>query len=73
MMEAVMTFDWQNVAALAIVLTAAVYLIRRAWRTVAKKRAGGCGACGSCPAGSADATAKTLVQLQPLAKPRGRS
>jgi hypothetical protein len=67
-----MTFDWQNVAALAIVLTAAVYLVRRVWKSVAKKRAGGCGACGSCPGGSSSPAGKTLVQLKTVAKPRSR-
>jgi len=68
-----MTFDWQNLAALAIVLSAVAYLVRRTWRTVAKKRAGGCGACGSCPAGTESATAKPLVQLGTFAKPRTKS
>jgi len=65
-----MAGEWQNLVALGIVLTAAVYLIRRAWRTFAKKRAGGCGACGSCPASSANPAGKPLVQLETFAKPR---
>jgi hypothetical protein len=68
-----MTFDWQNLTALAILLTAATYLVRRAWRTLVKKRAGGCGACGSCPAGTENPAAKPLVQLGTFAKPRTKS
>ena len=67
-----MTWDWQNLVVLGIVLTAAVYLVRRSWRTFVKKRAGGCGACGSCPASSANPAAKPLVQLQTFAKPRAK-
>jgi hypothetical protein len=67
-----MTTEWQNLVALGIVLTAAVYLIRRAWRTFVKKRAGGCGACGSCPASSTNPAGKSLVQLETFAKPRTR-
>lgn len=61
--------EWQNWVVLAIVFTAAAYLGRRVWRSIAKKRAGGCGACASCPAESA----KPLVKLEMLGKPRSDS
>jgi hypothetical protein len=67
-----MNGDWQSYIAIAIVLIATSYLIRRSWLSIAHKRAGRCGACGSCPAGETssaaasgtqDPTGKPLVQL----------
>jgi hypothetical protein len=68
-----MASEWQNLAALAIVLAAAAYLIRRAWLTLAKKRASGCGACASCPAASANPAGKSLMQLEAFVKPQTKS
>ena len=53
-----MAGDWQTFIAIAIVLVAASYLVRRCWLSIARKRAGRCGACGSCPGGSADSIAQ---------------
>jgi FeoB-associated Cys-rich membrane protein len=63
-----MTLDWQTSIAAAMVLVAAAYLGRRAWKTVARKSAG-CGACPSCPADQ-DSAGKPLVQLDTRSKPR---
>ncbi|HEX4000060.1 MAG TPA: FeoB-associated Cys-rich membrane protein [Pirellulales bacterium] len=77
-----MTAGWQTIATLAIVLMATAYLVRRGWRSIVKKRSGGCGACGSCSAsnrpqslgsGSTAEAGKPLVQLQMLAKPEPKS
>jgi hypothetical protein len=38
--------DWQQLAALAVVAVAAVWLIRTQFLS---PRGGGCGSCGSCP------------------------
>jgi attachment p12 family protein len=43
-----MTIDWQTAIAAILVFIAAVYLVRRGWRTIAQKRAG-CGMCSNCP------------------------
>jgi hypothetical protein len=50
--------DWQQIAALALVAAAAVWLIRT---QVLAPRRGGCGGCGSCPSAS-----------QPIARPTGK-
>jgi len=51
-----MNFDWQAVAAPAIVFAAVAYLARifyRKWVRVPKSgESAGCGACGSCPSAS---------------------
>ncbi|MEX0585170.1 MAG: FeoB-associated Cys-rich membrane protein [Pirellulales bacterium] len=44
-----MTWDWQTPIVLLLAAVAAVYLLRRAWAVVKRKRAGGCGSCGTCP------------------------
>ena len=46
-----MNLDWQNFTALIAVAAAAAYLTRAAWRTIARRKSGGCGSCGSCPSG----------------------
>jgi hypothetical protein len=45
-----MDFDWQTVAVVLVIGIACAYLVRAAWRTVARRRAAACGGCGSCPA-----------------------
>ena len=55
-----MNFDWQDILALAVVLAATVYLVERALG----RKATSCSACGGC---QADAEAKTLITIQPLA------
>ncbi len=65
-------FDWQAAAVALIVLTAAVYVARRAFARLLSMRAGaksGAPACGGCEqdkksAASAPA-AKVLVQIAP--------
>jgi hypothetical protein len=56
-----MTIDWQTAIAAAAVFAAAVYLIRRGWRTITRKRTG-CGACSNCPTAQ-DPEAKPLISL----------
>jgi hypothetical protein len=60
-----MNFDWQMIAALALVLVAVLYLARLAWRTMHAK--GGCGSCGSGGAGDCSpdplGEKKTLVSI----------
>lgn len=48
-----MNFDWQNMAAVAVVLAAATYLARRGWRQFAARRPiTGCSHCSSCSNGA---------------------
>lgn len=55
-----MNLDWQNMTALAVVFTAAAYIVRHAWRSFAPARAAsGCGHCSACP------TSRRTVQLTP--------
>jgi hypothetical protein len=45
-----MTFDWQNLLSLAIVLIAAVYVARQAWRQLASHGPTSvCTTCSACP------------------------
>lgn len=44
-----LTFDPQNLIAMAIVASAAGFLARAVWRAC-RRPAGGCTACGTCPA-----------------------
>lgn len=46
--------DAQHIVTLAILLLAAAYLVRRAWRRLSGQRAGGCGPCSRCD-GATDA------------------
>ena len=50
--------DWQQLAALAIVVAAAFWLIRT---QILAPRRGGCGGCGSCPSAA-----------QPITRPAGK-
>jgi FeoB-associated Cys-rich membrane protein len=45
-----MNADWQNAIVLMATAAAAGYLIRAAWQTFARKKAGACGGCAKCPA-----------------------
>lgn len=46
-----MAFDWQDLAALAVVFIAAAYIARHTWRSFAPApRTSGCGHCSACPA-----------------------
>jgi len=67
-----MTLDWQTLATLALVLLAGGYLGRRAWRTIARRTSGGCGACGSCPSKAGAADSKQLIPLETLSKTASR-
>lgn len=59
-----MQFDWQAVAAPAIVLAAAAYLVRAIVLKWFRKSKGGCGSCGSCPSGAtAEHDEPNLVQI----------
>ncbi len=59
-----MTFDWQNVIALALVGTAVVYLGRMAWRIAAKSNRSRCGGCSSCAAQTSEPDVVTLGALK---------
>ena len=59
-----MTFDWQNLVALTIVVAAAFYVARSAWRQLAARRPPrGCGVCSSCPAGTRDGATHVKLVL----------
>jgi hypothetical protein len=62
-----MTFEWQTAIAAILVVSAAAYLVRRGWRTIAGRRIG-CGTCASCPADQ-NPSGKPLVTLDALTKP----
>ncbi|MBL9084146.1 MAG: FeoB-associated Cys-rich membrane protein [Planctomycetales bacterium] len=51
-----MSVEWQNIAAIAIVALAVVYVGRGLWRLLramnGKSSGGSCGGCGSCSANS---------------------
>jgi hypothetical protein len=60
-----MNFGWQDVAALAIVGFAAIYLLRQAWRLL-RRRPTGCGGCSGCPTKPGS---RPLVSLNVLQQP----
>ena len=61
-MSAAMTADWQNIAAISLVLAAAAYIARRAWLVITNRGKAGCGTgCEKCP--TAKPAAK-LVQIE---------
>ena len=75
-----MSFDWQNVAVLLIVLAALAYVARRGWARVRSMRARagassscatGCGSCGT-EERAPQPRATVLVQIG-QAKPNGRA
>jgi hypothetical protein len=55
----------QDYIAIAIVVIAAAFLMRRGWLTLARRRGGGCGSCGNCPSNSAGNSAN-LVSISPI-------
>ena len=55
-----MILDWQNLAALGLVVSAAVYVI---WRLIRAADGGARSGCGSCPACPADRP--QLVSIDP--------
>ena len=59
-----MDLHWQDGLTWAIIAAAAVYVARRVWLSVSRKKAGGCGSCGTCPADSAKAKQSQLVLLE---------
>ena len=44
-----MDLHWQDGLTWAIVAVAAVYVARRVWLSLSRKKAAGCGSCGTCP------------------------
>jgi hypothetical protein len=62
------TADWQSIAALAIVIAAVAFLVRKVWRAATSKQRPGCGSCGSCPSSR---PGKSLVSID-LAPPVDR-
>jgi len=66
-----MTWGWQDVAALAVVAACLAYLLRRAWRAVARTPASGCAiGCGSCPsAAGGRRAAGPILPVESLGRP----
>jgi hypothetical protein len=63
-----MTFDWQNVAAALLVVTAAAYLGRQSWLVLARKKSSGCGTCAKCPVEAATSSGQPLVSIEALVR-----
>jgi len=65
-----MTFDWQNILALALVAAAVAYLARLALATMRVRKAAGCGTCSSCSSttdpANADKAAGQIVSVDEL-------
>lgn len=66
-----MTFDWQDLSALAVVAVAVLYLARLGLAAVSSR--GGCGSgCGSCPsAASTHGKGEPLVRIGPPPQRKG--
>jgi hypothetical protein len=47
-----MNFQWQTIIVVVAVITAAAYLARAAWQSVARRKAAACGGCADCPSGT---------------------
>jgi hypothetical protein len=60
-----MSFEWQNLMALALVVSAVGYLARRGWQTFARKGSSSCGGCGDCPS-AAEASPVQIVAVDSL-------
>lgn len=58
-----MVMDWQNLAALALVLVSLFYLVWRVGRRIARVDSGGCSSCAGCPAASGQKP--ELISLDP--------
>ena len=63
-----MTFDWQNVIALALVGTAVCYLGRLTWSIAAKSSRTACGGCSSCAAKTSEPEVVTLGAMKSTEK-----
>jgi len=50
-----MALDWQDIAAVAVVLCACGYLLRKFQRVWFSRRTRACGGCADCPADRAQA------------------
>jgi hypothetical protein len=61
-----MTSDWQNLAAIALVIAALAYLVRQSWQVLARRRSAGCGSCPTCPADSSANHAEVSANGKPL-------
>lgn len=64
-----MTFDWQDLSALAVVAVAVLYLARLGLAAVSSRSssAGGCGSgCGSCPSGAPSVAGRSNGKGEPL-------
>ncbi len=70
-----MSFDWQSLVVVAIVLAAAGYLAVGAWRSVARRKAAACGACGDCAhsAGGRQVVSIDLLSHAPGTGPTDRA
>ncbi|MCE9553492.1 MAG: FeoB-associated Cys-rich membrane protein [Planctomycetes bacterium] len=53
---------WQNLIVISIVAASALYLGLRMYRTLARRKASGCGGCGTC----SQAPAAESPQIVPL-------
>jgi hypothetical protein len=63
--------DWQQAAALAIVVAAFLWLLRRTF--FSRGQNGACGGCGTCSHAARPASATQLVQLDAPSEPTGES
>lgn len=71
-----MTFDWQSVIALALVASAAAYILRRVWIVIARRQQARCASgCATCPADSQIPSSSVvgIEALQQSAKQIARS
>ena len=59
-----MTFDWQNIAAIALVVVASIYTVRWVCRSISSNS--GCGECTT--QSDAQPTAKQIVSVEDLAR-----
>jgi hypothetical protein len=60
--------DWQQIAALAIVAAAFLWLLRT--YAFARKKGGGCPGCSSCPTSETQAGRSTLIAIDGLTEDR---
>ena len=59
-----MNLDWQNLAALVVVLVAALFVTRQLWRAMTSDKPLACSGCRSC--GPKDAADEKLISIEPL-------
>jgi hypothetical protein len=66
-----MTFDWQNITALAIVGLAGGYLVRAALLAIGRRAKSACGqGCGRCPSRAPGEPAQLVTLEVPSITPR---